>query len=231
MYLSRLELNPRSPDVRHDLTSPYELHRTLSRVFPTPDGQDYRATHGVLFRLEPQAYTQTRPVVLVQSVTAPDWAQLPASYGFATSKPLAPAFSAGQMLGFRLVANPTKKEKREGQRQGRRVPLFDANAPTDASDPDQTTPAQQWLHRKGEQHGFEVVYVVTEEFRLADVQAGVKPSASAAKQGLRLYGVRFDGLLRVTDPALLLDAVRQGIGPAKAFGFGLLSLAPAGIKD
>jgi CRISPR system Cascade subunit CasE len=36
--------------------------------------------------------------------------------------------------------------------------------------------------------------------------------------------VRFDGVLRVTDAARLVEAVRSGIGPAKAFGFGLLSL-------
>ena len=38
-------------------------------------------------------------------------------------------------------------------------------------------------------------------------------------------GVRFDGELTVTDPGELRDAVAAGIGPAKAFGFGLLSLA------
>lgn len=46
------------------------------------------------------------------------------------------------------------------------------------------------------------------------------------KRELPLFGVRFDGVLRVTDVEVLLDALRGGIGPAKAFGFGLLSLAP-----
>lgn len=45
------------------------------------------------------------------------------------------------------------------------------------------------------------------------------------KQNIPHFGVRFDGLLCVTDPETLVEAVRQGIGPAKAFGFGLLSLA------
>ncbi|MEM0963873.1 MAG: type I-E CRISPR-associated protein Cas6/Cse3/CasE, partial [Bacteroidota bacterium] len=40
-------------------------------------------------------------------------------------------------------------------------------------------------------------------------------------------GVRFDGELRVIDPDRLAVAVASGIGPAKAFGFGLLSLALA----
>ena len=37
--------------------------------------------------------------------------------------------------------------------------------------------------------------------------------------------VDFEGLLQVTDPAAFAEAWRAGIGPAKAFGFGLLSLA------
>ncbi|GFO83041.1 MAG: hypothetical protein A49_26680 [Methyloceanibacter sp.] len=42
----------------------------------------------------------------------------------------------------------------------------------------------------------------------------------------RLTAVRFDGVLLVTDPSKLCEAVRLGIGAQKAFGFGLLSLAP-----
>jgi CRISPR system Cascade subunit CasE len=41
------------------------------------------------------------------------------------------------------------------------------------------------------------------------------------------HAVRFDGLLVVTDPERLRHALRAGIGSAKGFGFGLLSLARA----
>jgi len=40
-----------------------------------------------------------------------------------------------------------------------------------------------------------------------------------------LGAVRFDGVLVVTDPHKLREAVANGIGQQKAFGFGLLSLA------
>ena len=53
-----------------------------------------------------------------------------------------------------------------------------------------------------------------------------KRPGGRAKRDLTLFGVRFDGVLAVTDPDALTGAVRQGIGPAKGFGFGLLSLAP-----
>jgi CRISPR system Cascade subunit CasE len=43
---------------------------------------------------------------------------------------------------------------------------------------------------------------------------------------LKLFAVRFDGLLEVVDPAAVREAVRRGIGSGKGLGFGLLSLAP-----
>ena len=216
MYLSKLELNPRSREARRDLAQPYELHRTLARAFPAPEGQDYRAAHGVLFRLEPALAPGGRPFVLVQSLTAPIWPSLPTDYlrGLAQAKPLVLACTAGQVLGFRLVANPTKKVTAPGQRQGKRVALLDTGG-------DGPTPAQQWLRRKAELGGFDLLHVLTEEFHLGSG----RPAVGAGKLQLPLHGVRFDGLLRVSDPVRLQAAVRSGIGPAKAFGFGLLSLA------
>ena len=219
MYLSKLLLNPFCRDARRDLAAPYELHRTLAHAFSTEVGNDYRAAHGVLFRIEPMAYDRSRPVVLVQSLTKPNWQELPETYLIneadpSDTKQLTPMFNVGQTLAFRLVANPTKKEKREGQKQGRRIALPD-HIPTD----DSLTPARQWLARKGEQHGFNVLYATTETFWLGLDRRGV------AKNGIPLYGVRYDGLLQVTNPDVLTDALTTGIGPAKAFGFGLLSVA------
>ena len=43
---------------------------------------------------------------------------------------------------------------------------------------------------------------------------------------MTIEAVRFEGTLIVNDPTVLVSAVRSGIGPGKAFGCGLLSLAP-----
>lgn len=122
-----------------------------------PDGQDYRAAHGVLFRLEFSA--RGVPVVLVQSLAESNWLALPASYlsSPARSKPVAFTIKPGQVLGFRLVAQPTKKVIASGQRQGKRVALLD-NGPDNAP-----TPARQWLHRQGTRYGFELLHTLSEE--------------------------------------------------------------------
>ncbi len=215
MYLSRLILHPRSRQARRDAASPYELHRTLARGFVTPEGVNYRSHHGVLFRVEPPVYGVKGLVVLVQSQTFPDWHELPEDYLLdAETLPQEPSLATGQSFAFRLVANPTRKVKRPDHRQGRRVGLRDTL--TEAG----TSPVLDWLHRKGAQHGFTVTFAVVNPFVL-----GSSAHAADDKSNLPLWGARFDGLLRVTDAERFMNGLRSGIGPAKAFGFGLLSLA------
>jgi len=223
MYLSKLLLNPRSSEARRDASSPYELHRTLARAFPTVPGIDYRAEHGVLFRMEPLAHRNVQPTVLVQSNTEPDWSQLPEHYCLsAKCNAFTTDFAAGQTLQFRLVVNPTRKEKREGRKQGRRMAL--PNYLAQEAEADTPTPAQAWLARQGQQHGFEVLWASSDDFWHGASGRGT------SKLTIPLYGVRFDGVLRVTEPGQFVTALRSGIGPAKAFGFGLLSLAQAKLS-
>jgi len=41
----------------------------------------------------------------------------------------------------------------------------------------------------------------------------------------KIQPVRFQGVLKVEEPEAVMELVQNGIGPAKAFGCGLLSLA------
>jgi CRISPR system Cascade subunit CasE len=204
MYLTQLLLDPRCRRVRADLADPYELHRTLLRAFPdAEDGGPGR----VLYRVEPPR-GEPRFAVLVQSDVTPDWSRLEVPSGYLlcppATKPFAPSFALGQRLCFRLRANPTVK------RDGKRRPLLDE--------------AQQraWLDRKAAEAGFRVVRA---EASPEGASCGHKP-AGADTLTLTLHAVRFDGLLAVTDTGRLQQALQAGIGSAKGFGFGLLSLAP-----
>jgi hypothetical protein len=55
-------------------------------------------------------------------------------------------------------------------------------------------------------------------------QKGRKREAAGGHSTTHL-AVLFEGLLRVTDKDAFLETLTHGIGPAKAFGFGLLSVA------
>ncbi len=210
MYLSQLILNPRSRQVRSEMSNPYEMHRTLMRAFPaTENGGPGR----VLFRLENHLRTETGGLtLLVQSEQAPNWSWLDGlgpyllsiSHDNPAIKRFNPTFTTGQRLLFRLRANPTVK------RQGKRRGLY------------REEEQRAWLNRKAEQGGFAVlaVDIVSEGLVRGKIQHAGQESHS-----LRFLAVRFDGLLQVIDPAQLLDTLQQGIGSGKGLGFGLLSVA------
>lgn len=205
MYLSKLLLTPPPAcrQVIQDLADPYQLHRTILRAFPTrADGGPGR----VLFRDE--LCEPGRPVpVLVQSDKAPDWSALAELPGYLVAepecKPLELPLSPGQRLRFRLRANPTVK--RDGKRQGL------------VHDEHQRT----WLERKAQAAGCRVLAVRTRHAHKHVCQ----PTGKHPHRQTHL-AVLFDGVLEIVDPKSFTKAVAAGIGPAKAYGFGLLSVAP-----
>ncbi len=232
MYLSRLILNPRTRRVRRELADPYQLHRTLMAAFP----EQLPAGERVLYRVDVDARSGV-PTVLMQSQTRPDWAWLgdPLARDLLQrapeSKPFEPHFAAGQLLAFRLRANPTVKRRLPTDKDDPSSELKPMRIPITAEDE-----LLAWLARKGRRGGFRPVNAnVISEGDLIGHQPrrdGADPAADDAsahrRRRLTFRAVRYEGLLEVTDPDALVQALAQGIGPAKAFGFGLLSLAPAG---
>jgi CRISPR system Cascade subunit CasE len=143
------------------------------------------------------------------------------------AKEFQPSFTPGQRLRFRLRANPTKRvaEKNErlgGVMAGKRVALV------------HETDQLAWLLRKGEAGGFRIPgeWIETgNDSRMPNFRVDVIPEGwvHCDKKGCadgRFYAVRFDGLLEVTNPDSFLQTITDGVGAAKGFGFGLLSVAP-----
>jgi CRISPR system Cascade subunit CasE len=214
MYLSRLILNPHSRRVQREVADPYQMHRSIMRGFP--DGLE-EGRERVLFRLDSHARTG-RLDLLVQSWSLPDWSWLaeagalgyllPVGEPNPAVKPFDFKLAPGQLVAFRLLANPTVKRKFPTG-DHKRVGLY--------REEDQIA----WLERKGEQGGFRIVSVRTGGNDTVDGIIG----RDKERHNLNLLAVQFDGLLQVTDPDRLRETVRQGIGSGKGFGFGLLSLA------
>ena len=215
MYLTRLILNPRSRRVQSELADPYQMHRSLMRAFPEGVKQmDER----VLFRLESDPRSGNL-ILLVQSQLEPDWSWLtePGARGYLlpTSEPnpwvkrFDLCLEPGQRLAFRLRANPTVK------REGKRLGLV------------REEEQMAWLARKAEQGGFRLLS--TRAAAQGDAEGWIKVDPAGGAPERRRYQmltVQFDGVLEVSDPRRLQEAVANGIGSGKGFGFGLLSLAP-----
>ena len=218
MYLSRLLLNSRSRQVQRETADPYNLHRTIMQAFDPKRDQA-----GVLHRMEIDPRTGV-VMLLVQSLAKPDWSTLaekdyllPADPFSGLENPAVKEFTlplrTGQILRFRLVANPTVK------RDGKRHPLY--------KEDDQrlwlTTKGTGSEEKKRDGSGFRVLEMAVQKH---GNQHGWIRRDDEEKHRLTLHTVQFDGRLEITDVGKFKTVVRTGIGPAKAFGCGLLSLAP-----
>lgn len=205
------------------------VHQRLSMAFPKPGATMAAAGYGVrrdeggfLFRIE-----EDRPVaqIVVQSHILPDWGRAFADAGWLVEGSLPTPrslfwtdFAAETRWRFRLEANPTVKRKVPGRKNGRR----------DAC----VTEEQQlaWLFRKAETGGFLLAGNENEdrsEMTSVRIIAAGQLDSFRRKDRMTLShnGVRFEGVLEVTDPELFIRTLESGIGSAKAFGFGLLSVA------
>lgn len=213
------------------LRQPYRIHQRLCMAFPVvstktddlhflkpyqPEAfggvheKTRSAEQSFLFRVD--ALAGGRAMIVVQSAPPPDWdyAFQNATYllaGPPTVTSIDHTYATGQTLLFRLRANPTRRGKDTGKREG---------VLTEEKQ-------REWLVRKGQSGGFEMlsVTVTDESFKRASrgrLGEEVAPMSHLA--------VRYDGVLRVTDPEVFRNTIIAGIGSGKAFGFGLLSVAP-----
>lgn len=253
MYLSYLLIDIGDNPDRHRpgrlwLRNLYHVHQRLCMAFPSADRisddadflkpfkqKDFGNNHvhikreagsGFLFRIDPQP--NGRAVILVQSAIKPNWDYAFHNAGYLLAvqpevKSFDPGFTKGQHLRFRLMANPTRRLSKnslgadeqplkDNKWIGKRVPV-----PADR--------LVEWLARRAEPAGFSI------EKETTTIQPGyIYVNKTRDGEGQRLRSVRYDGILEVTDPAGFKETLIRGIGSGKAFGFGLLSVAPLHVE-
>lgn len=240
IYLTKMVLNPQCNQVRLDIGNPQELHRTVSSGFPEIKGQGHLPKHlretprnkfDILHRLEIDR-RGSRAALLVQSTIKPNWSSLPENYadGEIQCKAVHEVYSKikdGMSLLFRLEANPAKRDKNkfilDKPKQRRRFAII--------TDEERTN----WLARQGSRTGFKLVDVMAEPtvrnvFVAADGQVSFKKRDKDNPDRTHRvnYGsVIFEGVLQVTNADdFVKKALMKGIGQGKAYGFGLLLIAP-----
>jgi CRISPR system Cascade subunit CasE len=183
----------------------YDWHQRVWQAFGGRNGQP----RDFLIRVD-RKEEAFRVIILSRSVPAkPDWCPTDC---FGT-KEIPDDFFAHPRYRFSLLANPTKKVRsnKSGERtkNGRRLPIT------------QRHDLAAWLQRKANAGGF--------DFNGDSLRTIPRGREFFHKNGVS-HGahtaVDFQGELTVTDPAQFRATVASGIGSAKAFGFGLLVIAP-----
>lgn len=206
MYLTRLRLNPGTGHARRDLSNPYDMHRSLVRAFVSGDN-DVPARF--LWRLQLDGMW-ANPEILVQSAEAGNWSVLESVPGYLVHPVegkrivLSTWLQVGEIYRFRLRANPIVF------RNGKRFGLIGEDAQV------------AWLSRQARRYGFRIESVLVTGSQVMTAFKMGKP--------ITLRTATFDGMLECTDAELLQSALLRGVGRGKAFGLGLLSLAPIGPR-
>ncbi len=238
MYLSRVTLNQRNRGVQRLLADCHLMHRTIMQAFPAvqPGGDDPRRILGVLYRVE----TNQRGLVkiIIQSGYPPDWSVIDSGWlagGTDFDNPACKEIdrqysqiSPGMVLSFVLRANPTrkigsssKKERLAGAKKnnGRRIFI--------------TSEIEQydWLNNKAAAGGFELVRRTEEEQPDLIVQASERAygwhEKASEKSSLVFSTVDYQGRLVVKEADLFRSSLSSGFGSGKAYGCGLMLVAPA----
>lgn len=215
MYFTRMALNPARRGTRFLQASPQAMHAAVLSAFPP--GVSTQNTEGrVLWRLDQSKH---EIYLYVVSPESPDLTHLIEQAGWPTSStwqtrdytPMLGQITTGQHYAFRLVANPVR-QPREAELGGKRV--------------GHVTAAQQqgWLIERAERSGFRILEAAMETPALVVSDREVK-KFSRGSTTVTLSTARFDGQLEVSDAGLLRQVLTGGIGPAKGYGCGLMTLA------
>ena len=198
---------------RRQLRDTYDWHQGAWQCFPgrPTDTRDF------LTRLDQSPQGFRLLVVSPQAATRPEWCSPDAWQ----SRDIPEGYFGRARYSFQLRANPTKKiidtnkPKAVGpdgrinrNRNARRIPLR------------QPAELVAWLERKAATGGFAV-----EPDSLRVVPEGQEHFNRGHEHGAHA-SVEFRGTLRVTDPAAFHQTFQTGLGSGKAFGFGLLVIAP-----
>ncbi len=201
MYLSKILITGSA------CRNPYEIHRALWKLFPV----DAEAARDFLFRVERS--DRDHAEVLMQSGRQPETSTNGARILASREYPL--SFQAGQRLRFLLVANPVKtindemgRKDTEGETKKCRVPLIHED--------DQ----RAWITRKYEN-------AASLESLIIDPVLPLRFRKGKEDRAGKIQPVKFQGVLTVENPEAMIKLVHSGIGPAKAFGCGLVSLVRA----
>ena len=221
MFLTRFTMDPTRRGARKLLASPQAMHAAVRAAFAAPEDHE-RSGARTLWRLDTTASGAVQ--LYVVSPGRPDLAHLVDQAGSAAGEAwttrdydgLLVSLRPGQRWAFRLTANPTHSgrktaESKETQRFGRL----------------RVAEQEQWLVNRATRCGFAVAPQQDGQPNLM-VHRRQTLTFKRGMAAVTLTTATYDGVLDVIDAAAFRQALTLGIGHAKAYGCGLLTIAPAG---
>lgn len=235
-YLSRIWLNPLRTQTQRFLRNPQAAHAAvLGGLHRQP------VAERVLWRWEPDGPHRARLLVLTQ--TRPSWEHLIEQAGWPGAdeqqylvrpyEPLLDQVTFGREFAFRLKANPVSATRNPQAPSASQKEHLSAQVhPRGVRVAHRTVEHQlDWLIKRVPQWGFTLA---TGAEDLPAVRIIARDRISFSKRlpdgrpggRVTLQIVTFEGIARITDPELTRRSLLSGVGAGKAYGLGLITLAP-----
>ncbi|MBA4084676.1 MAG: type I-E CRISPR-associated protein Cas6/Cse3/CasE [Kytococcus sp.] len=219
-YLTQMRLNPARRGAMRLLSSPHAMHAAVLGGYALEDAGR------VLWRLDRGDRNQV--TLYVVGPHEPDLTHVVEQAGWPTTEtwrttaytPFLKRLARGQAWRFRLTANPVRVEPpAPGAKRGVVRPHVTAEQ------------QMEWLRSKCMVWGFEP---------LPDEQGGfmvqtrerdsfTKQDGPGGRRRVTVARATFTGVCQVTDADALRAALVAGMGRAKGYGCGLMTLAPVGM--
>ncbi|WP_159945302.1 type I-E CRISPR-associated protein Cas6/Cse3/CasE [Nocardiopsis sp. FR6] len=254
-YLSRIRINPLRSGAQPLLKNPHQMKiAVLGGVPGRPPEEPVLWRLDTFDRHQPHllVLTHTKPS-WDHIVERAGWPGADGEHALVRDyEPLLARLVIGREFAFRVTANPVQSTITPDKLTEHQSKALDNAPPSEGQSPlrrgfrvghRSTRHQMDWLLRRVPKAGFEIPLARTAEAGgpgmpeqgdpVPDVRLAASRQVRFHKHAQRkqnppitLMTATFEGRLRVTDPDLLRTALLTGLGPAKRYGCGLLTLAP-----
>lgn len=224
--LTKILLNPRTRGGRKLITDPQSMHAAVRSCFP-PDIDE--SVSRVLWRVDTRDH---ETILYIAGPEKPTCHHVVEQAGWESRQAQSAEYDRflqslmrGQRWHFELVANPTYSQWQNGKRGKVKAHVSIAHQ-------------LAWLYKKAEASGFALAPRIDDPADDAERSRWSAHDApqvlerwtdtfrrGGSKQPVHISKARFAGTLEVTDADALRQALTLGIGRARGYGCGMLTLA------
>lgn len=220
MFLTRVQINPRRRGAQKLIGSPHAMHAAVLAGFADPRPTDQGR---VLWRLD--SYDANRVLLFVASPDRPDFTHIGEQAGWPTTvtwhtlpyDPFLGSLRTGQCWQFRLTANPVHSGRKPGWADTKPIAHVTVKQ------------QEQWLLGRVHEWGFRLVGSRGAEPDSDAIDLAITARASRRfrrnNSQVTIATATYEGQLEITNPDAMRRTLTHGVGRAKSYGCGLLTLA------
>jgi CRISPR system Cascade subunit CasE len=234
-YLSRIWINPLRTGGQLMLRNPQVLHAALLGGLSRQP-----VAERLLWRLESDS--KHRLAVLVLTESAPSWEHIVEQAGWPggddaqarvrSYEPLLSRLERGREFALRLKVNPVSSTRRPVKPSLAQQKSLSAPRPRGVRVAHRTAQQQtEWFIDHIQRWGFDVTEndLGSPDLRLAARDRLVFPKKPGSRDRVTLSTATFEGRVRIAEPDLARRSMLDGVGRARAYGCGLITLAPVAM--